>query len=116
MRWGIRKDGKPGSSRGPANSEKSSLTDPRTLSDSDLKAAVSRMQLERQFSQLQSERVVSGEHAARDLLKEIGKRQLNRVKDKAIDIAVEQAISAVGKKAGIPGADELAKRLKPKKK
>lgn len=108
MRWGIRKDGQPGSSQGPSSS-KPTLADPSKLSDADLRAAVNRMQLERQFSQLQQDRVKEGGDFAKQMLKEIGKTQVRRVAGKAADIAVEQALKKVG-------MDELAKRMKPKKK
>lgn len=118
MRWGIRRErGADGTVGGnPINAK-----DPRKLSDADLRSAVNRMQLERQFSQLQAEtsnssRGSKGVNFTKDFLASQGKKQLRRVADKAVDIAVEQAIKQVAGKTGNKHVDEVAKRLKPKKK
>lgn len=118
MKWGIRRErGADGTVGGnPLNAK-----DPRKLSDADLRAAVNRMQLERQFSQLQAEtknagRAKTGTDFTKKFLADQGKKQLRRVADKAVDIAVEQAIKQVAGKTGNKHVDEIAKRLKPKKK
>lgn len=118
QRWGIRRErGGDGTVGGNPINAKS----PRHLSDSDLRAAVNRMQLERQFSQLQGEtgnssRSSKGASFTKNFLASQGKKQLRRVADKAVDIAVEQAIKSVAGKTGNKHVEEVAKRLKPKKK
>lgn len=118
MKWGIRRERGPGGTVGgnPVNAK-----DPRKLSDSDLRAAVNRMQLERQFKELQgntgnSTRTAKGVDFTKDFLASQGKKQLRRVADKAVDLAVEQAIKQVATRSGNKQIDEIAKRLKPKKK
>lgn len=115
QRWGIRRDRGPDGtvSGNPANKISSN---PRKLTDEDLRAAVNRMQLERQFQQLSSERVSKGESFTKNMLKEIGKKQVKRVANTAADIAVEQAIKQLGVKTDNQQLGELATRLKPKKK
>jgi hypothetical protein len=118
MRWGIRRE------RGPAGTVSSNPaaktatgSSPRKLNDSDLQAAVQRMRLEREFRQLRdSERPAKGESFTKNMLKEIGKKQVRRVANTAADIAIEQAISQLGVKTKNPQVSEIATRLKPKKK
>lgn len=118
QKWGIRRERGPG---GTVGSNPLHARDPRKLSDEDLRAAVNRMQLERQFSQLQAEtgnssRGARGTDFAKKFLADQGKKQLRRVTDKAVDIAVEQAIKGVAGKTGNKHVEEVARRLKPKKK
>lgn len=118
QRWGIRRDRGPD---GTVSSNPLNAKDPRKLSDEDLRAAVNRMQLERQFSQLQAEtgnssRGSRGGDFAKKFMAQQGKQQLNKIAGKAVDIAVEQAIHAVAKKSGNKHLEDLAKRMKPKKK
>jgi len=112
MKWGVRRE------RGSDGTVSGNLSkvNPRTLSDSDLRAAVNRMQLERQFSQLATERVSKGDGFAKNLLKDIGKQQVRRVASKAADLAIEAAIKQAGVKTESKAVQEVAKRLKPKKK
>lgn len=118
MRWGIRRE------RGPAGTVSSNpavkaptAANPRKLSDQDLQAAVQRMRLEREFRQLRdSERPAKGESFTKNLLKDIGKKQVRRVANTAADIAVEQAIAQFGVKSKNPQISEVATRMKPKKK
>lgn len=112
MKWGVRRErGSDGTVGGNL-----SKVDPRHLSEADLRAAVNRMQLERQFSQLAAERVTKGNNFAKSYLKNTGKRQIGRIADKAIDLAVEQAVRQVAVKTGNKHVEEVAKRLRPKKK
>jgi hypothetical protein len=118
MKWGIRRE------RGPAGTvssnpavKTSTDTSPRKLSDQDLQAAVQRMRLEREFRQLRdSERPTKGESFTKNMLKEIGKKQVRRVANTAADIAIEQAIAQLGVKSKNPHVSEVATRMKPKKK
>jgi hypothetical protein len=111
MKWGIRRK------RGPAGTVSSNPgVSAKHLSDSDLREAVNRMQLERTFNQLSSERTAKGESFTKTLMKDIGKKQVKRIANSAVDIAVEQAIHKIGVKAESPGIQEVAKRMKPKKK
>lgn len=117
MKWGVRRQ------RGPAGTvssnpavKTSTPTKSGKLSDADLQAAVQRMRLEREFRQLSSERTAKGESFTKNLLKDIGKKQVRRVANTAADIAVEQAISKIGAKSKNPQISEVAGRLKPKKK
>lgn len=111
MKWGVRRERGPGGTVGSNPAASSSH-----LSDSDLRDAVNRMQLERQFQQLSTERTAKGESFTKNLLKDIGKKQVRRIANTAVDIAVEQAIHKVGVKTESPGIQEVAKRMKPKKK
>lgn len=115
QRWGVRRD------RGPAGTVSSNPTvrtsTPTKLTDSDLQAAVQRMRLEREFRQLKdSERPAKGESFSKNLLKDIGKKQVRRVANTAADIAIEQAIRQLGVKTKNPQVSELAGRLGPGKK
>lgn len=112
QRWGIRRERGPGGTVSSNPSAKSI----RRLSDADLRDAVNRMQLERQFQQLSAERVQKGDSFTKALLKDIGKRQVKRVANTAVDIAVERAIHQAGVKGDSKAVQEVASRLKPKKK
>lgn len=114
MKWGQRRER--GSDGTVGGNPDNAVTNPRSLSDSDLRSAVNRMQLERQFTQLQSERVQAGSGFAKQILKDIGKQQVRRVASKTADLAIEAALTKAGKKTGNPALGELAKRMKPKKK
>lgn len=89
---------------------------PRKLSDADLQAAVQRMRLEREFRQLAAERTKKGESFTKNMMKEIGKKQVKRVANTAADIAVEQALKKLGAKTDSKGIAEVAGRLGPGKK
>jgi hypothetical protein len=106
QKWGIRRK------RGPEGTVASAA---KHLSNEELQAAVTRMNLEKQFNTL-SAKDAKGESFTKGLLKEIGKNQVKRVAKGAADIAVEQAIRQLGVKTESKGIVELSSRIKPKKK
>lgn len=145
MKWGVRRsreersaarrERKSGRSQNGSDSEKKSKSsggesssgeksrkekkNPKKLSDQDLKEAVSRMQLERQYRQLSSE--LSPRNKGKDFVKELvidtGK---NALKQQAGNLLNKQIESAINKKLGtsrknkVAGLDtsELAKRVR----
>lgn len=88
MRWGVRKSG--GSSK-TAKKKSSTKPDPKKLSDDDLRKAVNRMQLEKQYTSL-----VNGSSSKKGsaFAKEIGK---NVVKTAITTVATQQVASALKK-------------------
>ena len=96
--------------------KKNRNSDPKKLTDADLRAAVNRMQLERQFSQLSSEtgRGKAGKDFTKSLLSDIGKQQVRRVAGKATDLAVQAAIASLASKHNSAPLHALAKGLAKK--
>lgn len=92
-------------------------------SNRDLKDFAARINAEQEFNRANhSAEAQKGQSFVNKFLKTQGQRQFNRVADKAIDIAVEKALSSAGLKIGKNkpglglGLEELSGRLKPKKK
>lgn len=114
MKWGIRRERGPGGTVSSNPSAKKGGVS--HLSDTELRELVGRMQLEKTFHSLSSEDQSKADGFVKGLLKDIGKSQVRRVAKGAADIAIEQAIKQVGVKTESQQIQELARRIKPKKK
>ena len=93
------------------------------LSNKDLRDFTERVRLEKEFnSATTSSAAVKGDSFAKRYLKQQGQRQFTRVADKAVDLAVETALSNLGirvkkKNTGVGEAlEEISTRIKPKQK
>ena len=80
MKWGVRKKSSSGTSKGgkpswakpPPKNKKSN--DVSKMSDKELKAAVARMNLEKQYRDLSTPKKSNGENAVKKILKDSGKQ------------------------------------------
>lgn len=133
MKWGIRRprDSATGLVRRSSSEDKihvdriaSKLAKNGTsaLSNKDLQDFARRLQLEADFRKATSSpEAQKGRSWVNNFIRSQGGRQFDRVANKAIDIAVEQAIKKAGVKISTKNPDlgkntaELAKRLAPKK-
>lgn len=118
MKWGVRK--RDSSSGTPASADGSKVEAIRTtaktagtnsLSNKQLQTAIDRMRLEKQYSELSSQTAVkgAGRRFVESLLGEIGSTEARRVGKGAASLGVEAALRKAGH-------DDLATRIKPKKK
>lgn len=124
MRWGVRRKDTGSAEPPSADAQKvtellgrSKTSGTNALTNAELQAAISRMNLEQQFSRLveQTTPKSAGRKFAEALLGEIGKEQVSRVAKAGVSIKVEDALTGEKKTK-----DELAiavgVRVKPKKK
>lgn len=97
-----------------------------TLSNADIQAYTKRLQLkgdlDRAIATQTAQEKAKADGFVKTFVKKQGSRQFDRVANKAIDIAVEKALESAGKKLDKKSPEfakvtqEVAKRLKPKKK
>jgi len=87
MKWGVRKD--------RLNSSTSRRVDPRKLSDDQLRAAISRMNMEKQYRDLSKNQGVKiGEDAIKNLAKDLAKTTLSAAAAAISTIAVAKFMQA----------------------
>lgn len=120
MRWGVRReDGPDGtvSSNPAVKTETPTTHHPGSsaatshLSNEELQKVVTRMQLEKQLKSLAAEDQKQADSFIKGLMKDIGKKQVRSIANLAADVAVEQALNAVGKKSGNVHISDVAERL-----
>lgn len=97
MRWGRRKR----KSSSTAHPDSPTRVDPKTLSDSELKSALSRLKMEREFSQLTAPQVSMGRKIVGEILLDVGKQQAKTY--------LNSVVSAGMTGGGLKGALETAK-------
>jgi len=96
----------------------------KALSNKDIQDYVRRLQLQKELDNATKQAVPEKTHGfIRNFIASQGSKQVNRVANKAVDIAVEQAILKAGVKLENQGhtdfgktMQELSSRIKPKKK
>ena len=98
MRWGVRKDGKPGSRR--KSSSRYEQKDPKKLTDKQLKSRITRMENEKRYSTLNADtdRMSSGMKAVR---KAFVKSAGTAVTSIAVGIATTHGRKYIEKKLGL---------------
>ena len=90
MQWGVRKDGKPGSTRGPASRDHKVAAKLRRkglheLSNEDLRKVNQRLQLEKTYKSLSKRELNFGEKIVMEVVKDVGKSTLGKVARWGID-------------------------------
>lgn len=99
MKWGVRRTKKSGGSG--KKSAKSRLKDEvEDISDEELKRAVSRMQLEKQYIELTrgTKSGGSGTKFANEIVKNAGKQEATKLVQKGMSVATGAALAAIMKK------------------
>ena len=74
------------------------------MSDDDLKSAINRLKLEKEFKSLNAHEVSEGQKIAVDILKEIGKQQAKSYVNREIDKLVTPGGLKVGTKLAVAAA------------
>ena len=98
MKWGIRKDGKPGSRR--KSSSRYEQKDPKKLTDKQLKSRITRMENEKKYLTLNTEKnlMSSGLKAARKVLTKTAGSAATGI---AVGIATTHGRKYIEKKLGL---------------
>jgi len=100
MHWGIRKDGKRGSSRTPRSSRRTDRARAKTMSDEELRKVIDRMQLEKRYVDVLHEERSSGtiSKGSKVVAGMVGSavalsvnKQVQRAVGRAVDVAIETA-------------------------
>jgi hypothetical protein len=105
QKWGVRK----GKSSGSSTARTTFAKAPKHLSDAELGKRITRMQIEKQYNQLNRKDVSEGKKIVTDILAGTGRRVATTVLTGASLVAIKTALNA---KFGEGVASEATRRLK----
>jgi hypothetical protein len=103
MRWGKRK-------KSP-KSEKAPKVDVKSMSDDDLKKAINRLKLEREFKQLTTPEVSQGRKIVGEILKDVGKQHAKKYLNNELEKLLTPSGVSMATKLAVASAPKPGKQV-----
>lgn len=110
MRWGRRKS--ESSSSGGGHNSEPAKPHVKSMSDDELKSAINRLKMEREYSTLTAPQVSAGRKIVLDILKDVGKQQAKNYINKEVEkLLTGNSSVSVLKKAAAPEVQKPTRQL-----